>query len=320
MVGLVVVWQPWRVAPDPVPSMRWLISRKWPEARRSTPLFAVRDKGRQGFMDASGRIVIDAVYTKVYPFSDGLAAVADDSHRWGYINERGEIVIAPRFAMPGFFVEGLAPAREEFNSPWGYIDRGGNWVIKPRFNLAEAFAGGMALVGHQTISSRLLTSVADVEMDVRWEVIDRAGRRVDPATAVKRAALPADALLPASQGGLKGYTDRAGRFVIAPQFRSADWFAEDRAAVFLDGAWGFIETTGRVVIAPRYKYVGRFAEGVAPVQHGEKWGFIDRDGNFVIEPRFHWAHEFCNGLAEATVDGKAGYIDHEGRYVWEPQP
>ncbi len=56
---------------------------------------------------------MERTFQKAYPFSDGLAAVQIDN-RWGFIDTKGTIVIKPRFAMVGFFSEGLASFRNEF--------------------------------------------------------------------------------------------------------------------------------------------------------------------------------------------------------------
>ena len=52
-------------------------------------------KGRYGFIDKKGNLVIEPKYRRVLTFSEGLAGVDVKEHQWGFINKNGEIVIKP---------------------------------------------------------------------------------------------------------------------------------------------------------------------------------------------------------------------------------
>lgn len=62
------------------------------EARNiETALFPIWDKkGKEGFIDASGRIVIAPQFDKVKPFSEGLAGVMIGD-KWGYIDRKSVV-------------------------------------------------------------------------------------------------------------------------------------------------------------------------------------------------------------------------------------
>lgn len=63
---------------------------------------------------------------------------------YGYINNTGKTVINPQFKSAGQFSEGLAAVR--LNGTYGYIDQTGNMVIKPQFDYALSFQNGHAKV------------------------------------------------------------------------------------------------------------------------------------------------------------------------------
>src|SRR5262245_4716372 len=65
--------------------------------------------------------------------------------RIGYINNSGKMIVQPQFANAGRFEEGLAPVF--LNNLWGYIDTKGRVVITPQFEVADPFYDGRALVG-----------------------------------------------------------------------------------------------------------------------------------------------------------------------------
>jgi hypothetical protein len=153
---------------------------------------------------------------------------------------------------------------------------------------------------------------------------------IEPCSPVKTgdfseglAAMPD----PCDNGRRWGYIDASGKFMIKPQFRTAEAFSEGLAAVQIGEKWGFIDKNGTIVINPEYLAVGRFSEGLAWVrvcgQHDGSYtcpyGYIDRQGKMVIAPFTFSTGTFSEGLAVIEIDGKYGYVDRYGHMVIEPQ-
>ena len=63
---------------------------------------------------------------------------------WGYIDNTGKEVINPQFKSAGQFSEGLAAVR--LNGTYGYIDKSGSFIIKPIYDIALPFQSGLAKV------------------------------------------------------------------------------------------------------------------------------------------------------------------------------
>lgn len=84
----------------------------------SEPAAVCIDK-KWGFVDASGKIVIEPTYTEAKSFSNGLAPVSTDG-MWGYININNEYRIESKFTdcLP-FSTTGIAAVKE--NDVWNYI-------------------------------------------------------------------------------------------------------------------------------------------------------------------------------------------------------
>lgn len=81
-------------------------------------------------------------YDELAPFSEGYAAVKRGM-KWGYINTKGEEVIACSFDNAGFFSEGLSAVCQD--ERWGFIDTNGNIVIPMEYEEEPTpFSEGLA--------------------------------------------------------------------------------------------------------------------------------------------------------------------------------
>jgi hypothetical protein len=264
--------------------------------------------GKQwGFLDTTGRLVIDTQYQAVHKFVDGLAAVHFGDHGWGFLKRDGFVAIRPSF----YYTDGFSPGtglasayvREGVG---GYINHKGQWVIKPVYKLASPFWEGLALVKDET----------------SWHYIDLNG---DNVINLKPSIVPVDLFTSLFHQGLAcvvinnqyGYINTHGKAVIAPQYEKASPFSEGLAAVKLNGQWGFINTQGERVIPPTFDFCCRFSDGLARVTVQGKEGFINYSGHIVIKPEYDWVSpsDFKNGVAEVRLGSYRGYIDKSGRRV-----
>ena len=97
-----------------------------------------------GYADATGKVVVPAIYAAAFPFSEGLGLVRDSAGRWGWVTPSGEWSIRPMWleeARP--FSDGRALVK--LNGRWGYLDREGHLAVPPRFVRAEPFSEGLAV-------------------------------------------------------------------------------------------------------------------------------------------------------------------------------
>lgn len=311
-------------------------------------LFPVQIDAKWGYVDRSGKLVIEAKYTGAGEFAEGLAfagrcfiaegfdkgkprggTVAPPNGpgcKWEIIDESGKVVAKLKQRHTSyretFFSEGLAPFRGR-RDRYGYMDKSGKVAIKPRFENASPFREGLAAVCLDAF---------------RCGLIDRTGKFVvRPVYMGTRP--PSDGLaMVVTREGLMGYVDVSGELVIEPQFvgRCGSDFSEGLAPASYPDAegCGFIDKLGHFVIAQQFENAGEFSDGLAPVSVGGKWGYVNHEGVLVIEPRFCEFHGFSEGLAVAATCGlgpgdpvetsyyetfRRGFIDKAGKFVIEPQ-
>lgn len=152
---------------------------------KAMPLFWIREGGKYGYIDKTGKVVIKPQFDNTMGFNEGLAATSIGK-KYGYIDTKGNWVIKPQFDFTYMFSDGLAMVEinkkkgwidkkgrmviepQEFektaigfregrlavmkNGKWGYIDKTGRMVVEAKFDEAKEFSGGVAQVvtaGHQ---------------------------------------------------------------------------------------------------------------------------------------------------------------------------
>jgi len=303
-------------------------------------LFSFRQNNRVGFIDKSGRVLINPQFDGAFDFYEGRASVKIGD-KWGVINQSGTMVVNPQYDFVTRFREGLAAIRMKDQN--GYIDTSGKIVINPQFKNARPFADGLAAVqvgdkwGFVDQSGKLVINpqfdfaddfaegLTDVKIGDSWGFVDKAGKLViNPQ--FKQAEKFVDGMAKVQVGDKYGFINKSGQLIINPQFDVASLQAfEGLITIRIGDKWGFADTTGKIVINPQFEDAGRFSDGLAAVRTGGKWGFINTTGKIVINPQFDGVDSgisedsgFNNGLIEVSIGDKQGYIDRSSHYVLNP--
>lgn len=85
-----------------------------------------------GFIDHSGKWVIEPKFDKARAFHKGLAPVCNEK-KWGYVNAKGTFAIDTKYADAEVFSEdGFAPVKEKH---WGFINTSGKLVIPTDYDI-----------------------------------------------------------------------------------------------------------------------------------------------------------------------------------------
>ena len=228
---------------------------------------------------------------------------------WGFIDNRGKTLIAPRFEAALPFSEDLAAVKRE--GRWGYIDRNGSDVIPIRYRAAQSFRNGVAIVD---------TGLPDHPVGL----IDTSGAWVTPPLFRSlSAADTADGLLLGQKEPAEGlgFYDRSGNLVLGPYFLAFP-FSQGRARVKTGVRSGsddwLIDTSGTLLPKkPRVLDGIRFSEGLIAIRQDRKLGYMDLDGNIAVEPRYDQGGEFAEGLAAVQLQGHWMFIDKTGAVTAE---
>jgi hypothetical protein len=96
----------------------------------------------------SGRDVVSFLpggYVTIRPMSEGFAAAAAATNKWGYLHKAsGKYLWPGRFQDASTFSQGFAPVK--IDGKWGYIDRAGRIIVEPVYDAAFPFRGRYAVI------------------------------------------------------------------------------------------------------------------------------------------------------------------------------
>jgi hypothetical protein len=275
------------------------------------PVIPVRLDGSFALATRDGEMVLLPDYQDVDPgFGDGLLQVTFDGKR-GFIDESGDLVIAPRWDAAFPFRHGHAFVR--LDGRWGIIDRNGDYVLDPRF---DQFRFGSA-------------DLFAVRVGMDWGVVDHTGQTVVPLRFDEIKTTPMGPLMPVHDDGRIFYVQLDGKGTVAFEFvcprkkhrkesRALGFFNKPLAIVICGSKYGLIDETGSFVVEPEWDDIKHFELGRAVVVRNNRQGLIDEAGRLVIEPQKNLRLYCCTeGLVGFWRDGAEGFFDLDGNTLFE---
>lgn len=238
-----------------------------------------------------------------------------------------------QFADPDFSGDadqGLFPARGE-GWLYGYIDRRGEWVIAAQFKAAAPFVGGRAVVsvepGKQRSIDRegrfVVTEAAALNQAAAaaaQATTSADGQKLEWVQPAVRGLSPASPASPASQRGKVGVLDAKRQWHLPPTLDAALVNSDGTVLAQQNGATVFFDAAGTELPAARgYRTTGSSAEGLTPACRGFRCGYLGPAGAWSIAPRFERVSSFSGGVTPVTLNGLMAYIDRNGRFI-TPEP
>ncbi|MEM7656689.1 MAG: WG repeat-containing protein [Bacteroidota bacterium] len=313
--------------------------------------------GKWGFVDSSGRFLINPQFYSPqemgapydlhelalaehegYMFSEGVAAVINESQEWVFIDKQGRAI--PELSFPGIrsarkFTNGLANVYVK--GKWGYLNRAGEMVIEPQFLYPVNFHDSVVVV---------------MDASRKKIVINQLGERLLPQYQIESQFYDGYASVKAMFRGEAGsdsderkygLVDLEGRLPFDPMYDQIGRYGSGMVPVLVGskvgnpvihpnpvkptentgGKWGFINLNGQFVRNPTYQEAKGFSEGLASVKQGGLWGYMREDGSMLTGFEFRWTDYFKDGLAVVQLgpyhndyDGQFAYVNKQGEVLW----
>jgi hypothetical protein len=304
----------------------------------SGQLIPFEKKGKMGYKDSLGTIIVPAKYEEADAFSEGMGRVniggKQDPEfknirsiiggKWGYVNEKGEEVIAPQYDDACAFHEGVTHVKKD--GKYGYINKQGKEVIPFTFEYASC----------------MHDKRAPIRQGNKWGYINHKGEQFVPYQ-FEKAYRFGDGLAAVAVSNKLGFIDTLGNFVIQPIY-DVTWtyFKNGLCDVGLDGGKLTINTQGEIIkkpgtnspivfkdknkkyglqnpdksilVAGKYDELKNSGEGFFRFKSGEKWGILNSKGEEIVPAEYENIETvFLNGKIWVKQNGLIGQIDTTGK-------
>jgi hypothetical protein len=304
------------------------------------------------------KIKISLVFSVILLFSASVFAQTyvtqfkpADSKTWGYVNNKGEVLIKPQYEKcHKFFKEGLAPVYDPKAKQFFFINLKNEKLATEAkdFKLIDRFGFDLDGFGDGLIPIKqgdkfgYLNADGKVAIPAKYDhvTVFNSGHGVGKLgknfvvlntkgeeSPVEAGALDVkeftENLAPYRASDKKyGFVDTNGKVVIKAQFESVGYFSEGLAWVKSDDdKVGYINPQGELVIKPQFAAGKDFdaSTGLARVRVGETWGYTDKKGDVTyVKDTDQWG-DFSDGLAEGRKNGLTGFFNSKGEWAIEPK-
>jgi len=298
-------------------------------SKEEVRLYPIPSHGKYGYIDRSGKVVVEPQFIAAGDFHEGRAwvkaagadAAAAGESRYGYIDATGKIVIAPRFLFASDFSEGVALVTLKDDHPPYWMQNSGPPTQAQPPKETERTPLKTALVD---VTGKQLDDVSLGIVPKGWtpSYLQFSGGLVRVS---HRHILEPSTLSLLSQSRTVLECVMANALNPDPTSEKAFW-----QGAFVETKWGGGEgppggggkTARRAPVGP-INGGGWDGNGI--------WGFLDKKGKVTIPPQFSQEREFHEGLAAVRVPmqlaasitrmepGLWGFIDTSAKLVIEPQ-
>jgi len=312
-------------------------------------LFPFELKGKWGYLNTEGNIVIKATYDYVDGFNKGYAVVAFHMLPCLIDIHEKRVIDTGAYQYISKYSEGLCSATD-YKKQKLYLNNKGEKIISLPKDIYEArpFHNGLAVVSRKTDEVEKKFGVDISNLAYRFAFMNKKGEYLsdfiyedaddmtEEVTRVrfknkfglfgkegKEILKPVyESISPFNEGlavikdnNAYGYINNKGEVIIKPEFDYCTVFNEGLAAVVVKGEYGFIDRSGKIIIEAKYDEVKPFGEGMAAVRVGKKWGFINAKGETLMPPYYDNAAYFNEGLCPVMFKNKWGAINKEGKLI-----
>lgn len=230
-------------------------------------------------------------------------------NKWGYSNEKGEIIIKPKYKEVGIFNEKITWVKK--GNKFGYINKKGVLVTKIEFIKAGTFGDRQAFVKTKEESycinsegkkTQCFSMCGGSHFTFLEYQTYRKGNKIGVFKYIFTDGVIIDTL-PA----------------IWDEIKINSYYA----AVKQDNKWGVINFEGELVTELIYDSIELKSEygrhQFFKVKYQDRYGFLNEKGEELIPPKYYKADFFGYGIAKVWLTDKLYfYIDSKGKEFYEP--
>lgn len=302
-----------------------------------------------GYIDKTGKLIIELKYNKASDFHDGAAVVGIgkdyNTRKYGYIKKDGSILYPIELDYAKDFSDGYAIVGKHTSGKlkYGIMDKTGKIIAKINYdnidmgynfkNYGYAVVENKGLKGILNLSNGQVTetkysSVIFFDDYVlasekkngteKFGIIYYSGKVVEPKFDWVYYYDGADGVIAMVEiGGKFGLLKKDGSYALEPMYDEIRQFADLTSQIKKDGKYGYMDDNGSMLTKIEFDEVTAFVKGVSYVKKNGMWGLLNRDGSYKIEPKYEQLI-IVDGSVQAYENGVKKLLTADGNYKFDP--
>ena len=252
-------------------------------------------------------------------FSDGRARVKV-GNSFGYVDTSGNLVIQPLFTRGWNFGHGTCVV--EYHEKLGLINGSGEYLLKPEFDQIKKSSNGKIFlckksdvaIAYDDFGKELIKIPGGKMMDSSGELISiRQGKNMYLITSSSPTiqSKPYSNIIYLEEDLWAGKVD-SGYIILDPQgnpinnkfYNQINKFSEGFAAYSKNDTWGYLDNTGRELTGEVFGLAWDYKEGFARAAFRDGIAFIDKNQKLAFYPPSGSLdmRDFSEGLASVKID------------------
>lgn len=257
----------------------------------------VKQEGHYGMIDKNGDWIIEPVYDSVIPFSSECFIVIKDSVFGFAQHGTGKEIIPPRYEQVYYYTNNLCAVQK--GRALGIVNDQGQIVCEPILQDLKEMNGKMAIV---------IQSDTANEMDMLWNLIGEGNLKRGLINSKGEFVTPCkyDEIFNDASNGYYYPFIRDSRY-------TNDSVVNDIPVMI--GTFGIIDSTGKILTEPVYNELPVYGDGMFRIKSGDKYGYADLTGTVIIPPKWEFAVAFSEGIAIVSANGNSSIIDQKGHTI-----
>jgi len=277
------------------------------------------------FYNHGGILLYPNVFIDSHPSLNGLIAVQATSNLWGFIDEKGALIIPFQYSKVENFKNGLCEVEKNGQR---FVINKSNDII---FNQEDEYLFSIGLLKLNAFQKKnyiynIDSNTEIIPINANFIKIKRAGKYglINTKGETILPIMYSDIQVGSSLTTFAITKDRItkiiqlhkGTYSIDKRINSVEGFYNDFSVMkYANGRYGCIDNLGKIRIAPQYEIIRPFENDVAVVELNGKWGIINKYESFVAQPYYDSISAFRNKVCIVSEKGIHYLMDTSGKIL-----
>ncbi len=214
-------------------------------------LLPVKQNKKWGFIDERGRIVIPPSFDHAGDFNNCLAVVKKEG-KYGIINTTGRLVVQPLYDGIKFLNNSLIAVRND--SLWGITDYSNRVLVAPRYTAVEP-AGSAFVAVYNERDQGLLDSLGQEIVPCGFDTIYQVRNK----------------FFVAFKNGKYGAWNKQGKMILPAEYAEMELESDSLLFYRKTNLWGCCLTNGEELFKPEWLDFQLLCDGIAKLKNDNGW-------------------------------------------------